>query len=161
MTGVLAPAQVTDLNNMSANAGWAPSVTALLAKPAADDLFDNALSDVFNPADKQTLLAPDVVVAAANIQLNLPDPNTAPGKRLFFLSGFMPFLRRRLGQQLIVQTLSGTGGLDTDLTQTLLQNILVVGGQSALNALLALAATPPGPPPANWDGYLIAPATDG
>lgn len=93
---------------------------------------------------------------------NPQDPaNTAPDKRLYFLKNFLPFLRKRLSQRLIVDTLSGAAGLPSDVTNVLLSDILLVGA-SAQHAMAALedVKNKPSGAPTGWTGFLI-PSADG
>src|SRR5262249_41001887 len=89
------------------------------------------------------------------------DANTAPAKRYYFLQYFLPFLRERLYQRLIVDTTSGAAGLASDVTKLLLSEVLVVGAplDSAMMVLEKIKDIPPGNPAA-FKGYLIPTADD-
>ena len=77
-------------------------------------------------------------------------------KRLYFIGQFLPFLRRRLAERLIVDTLAGAANLPNDVANLLLSEILVVGTppQSAMTVLENIKTQPKGTP-TSWHGYLI------
>ncbi len=90
---------------------------------------------------------------------NQPDPDTAPAKRLYFLQQFLPFLRRWLAHRLIVETLSGSAGLPTDVTDVLLSDVLKVGAeQHARHHRAGTDQGQAGGTATGWKGYLIPPA---
>lgn len=158
VTGILSAAETAAANAASADPSWAAAIgdISLLAPQFFDDVLAGIVTD---PSIQQQLLAPDVIPASA-IQTST-DPNTAPGKRLAFLEAFVPFLRRNLSQQLVVDRLALMFALDGDVAQALLTNVLVSGNpvQPALETLLALADLP-SVTPAILSGYLVAPASD-
>jgi hypothetical protein len=107
------------------------------------------------------LLAGDVNVPPDPQNPTATDNNTAPAKRYYFLQYFMPFLRERLYQRLIVDTTSGAAGLASDVTKLLLSDVLVAGtpSQSAMTMLEQIKDIPPGNP-TDFKGYLIPSADD-
>src|SRR6185369_11006495 len=84
---------------------------------------------------------------------------TAPGKRVAFLNGFLPFLRNQLAEQLIADKLAVPASLTSPLTRLLLTDFLTVGTPAvpAMQAFKALRLAPAGAGP-GWTGYLIPPA---
>jgi len=163
VTGILTADEQLNAANASTKAAWKLAVQRIVDQAQAGGIFDDVLSPVFPnlAAAKAKLLVGDVSVPAAQIDPNLPDPNTAPTKRIYFLGAFMPFLRQRLARQLIVTTMASAVGVDNDVAETLLTNALVIGppSTSAMDVLLALK-DPVTPAPGMWKGYLIAPASD-
>ncbi|WPD23166.1 MAG: neuraminidase-like domain-containing protein [Candidatus Electrothrix scaldis] len=159
VTGILTAEDLGEVKAASPHSGWADALERI-GKQAG-----RVISDVLYavlPASgeaKAVLLAGDVSVPAEQLDPSQPDPNTAPGKRLFFLSCFLPFLRRQLARRLIVETLSGAVGLSQDITEVLLADILLVGNGSAMTALEQSKGQPDADAGA-WQGYLI-PAVNG
>jgi hypothetical protein len=162
VTGLLTVEETTAAKNLAAgNADWGKAIDR--AAKQAEHFFDDVLFGIFadNAAAKAVLLAGDVIVPADQLDPTLPDPNTAPVKRLYFLKYFMPFLRERLAHKLVVDTMSGATGLPSDVTDTLLSDVLTVGAPpvDAMTALENIKNIPPSTP-GSWKGYLIPPATD-
>ncbi len=162
VTGVLTAGEMTLAKSLSSDPGWSPALDRLQTQVQRlfHGLYHDALSGVFADMTVATnnLLAGDVIIAATDLDPTQPDPNTAPVKRAYFLSAFLPYLRQQLKDRFIVDTTSGTASLSSDVTAALLSDILTVGtpSQSAIAVLRNLeAATPTGGP---WSGYLIPPA---
>jgi hypothetical protein len=160
LTGILSEGQRAALKALSADAGWAKAIDRLGKRPAR--VFDDALFGVFKDRvaeAKAVLLGPD-----ANDPVD-PDAatNTAPVKRGYFLTAFLPLLRQQLAERLIVDTVSASVGLDAPVTRALLTQVLTSGaasGESALEALEGVHTAPPAPPTAGWSGYLLPAADD-
>jgi hypothetical protein len=122
--------------------------------------FNDVLFGIFadQAGAKTTLLAGDFADATDPTD---PMKNSAPGKCFCFLQIFLPFLRKRLAERLIVDTLSGAAGLPGDVTKLLLSDSLVVGAakKPAMEALQEIKNQPSGSS-TGWNGYLI-PSADG
>jgi len=152
VTGILTDTETTQAKVASNHSLW-PKAIDRVGKQAKNVLND-ALFGIFSDMmDAQKVL---LVGDLAN-----PDNPTAPDKRLYFLENFLPFLRKRLSQRLIVDTLSGAAGLPSDVTNVLLSDILLVGttAQHAMTALEDIKNKPSGAPN-GWTGFLI-PSADG
>ena len=159
VTGILTAENLSQAQTASAGAGWADALERIGRQTGR--VISDVLFAVFPDSDATTavLLAGDVAVPADQLDSGQPDPNTASSKRLFFLKHFLLFLRRQLAQRLIAATLSGSVGLDNDITEVLLSDILFVGGESAMTALERIKDQPGGGT-IDWLGYLI-PAVNG
>lgn len=160
VTGILDAVEAAAAGNALNDPAWQDAINAIMQLPS--QFFDDTLAGFIDATTRTTLLTPDVVVPGSQIAPNATiDPNTAPGKRLAFLVAFVPFLRQRLSTQLIIDRLSALFGLDGDVTQSLLVNVLTTGNPAhpVLDDLLALANAP-AVPPGVWSGYLVAPASD-
>ncbi|MGV7241506.1 hypothetical protein ACRXB1_06770, partial [Caballeronia sp. M23-90] len=148
VTGILSAAETAAASSAaSADASWTKAFSdiALLAP----QFFDDALGAIASVVPiRTTLLAPDVVVPASATPAS-SDLNTAPGKRYAFLKAFMPFLRLRLSQQLVVDKMALVFDLEGDATQALLASVLTSGtpAQQAIDILLGLAGLPATAPP--------------
>ncbi|HLO30218.1 MAG TPA: neuraminidase-like domain-containing protein, partial [Anaerolineales bacterium] len=156
VTGILTEAEITQAKALSLHPEWSKAVDRI--DKQKQNLYKDVLFGIFPDADDQTknLLAGDVNLPDEQQDPNLPDPNTAPTKRFYFLKYFMPFLRRQLTHRFIVDTASGTAGLAKDVTDVLLSEILVAGAasQPAIDALEAVKTKPAGAA-GGWKGYLI------
>jgi hypothetical protein len=177
-TGILTTDEVSAAKALvsGANAAaWGQAIDRLLKQTVT--WFQNTLAGVFSDPNgaMAVLLAGDVPASTPalpdpsdpTVPPPAPDPGTAPGKMLYFLTNFMPFLRATLEQQLVTDTMTSVSGLSTDLTQLLLNNILMVESSagnankiSAMSALMGLLNEPPQTPTTGWTGYLVAPSTD-
>lgn len=149
---------------LSANAGWGKAITRCInqAKTLLRSLF---LSRVFPESEqeeaKKQLLTGDILAAT---DATTDNAGTAPGKRLYFLTWFIPFLRRKLADKLITDTMSSTTALDPLVTEALLKDIIAdpsdpTGKLYALEALQRIKDDPA--EPANgFSGYIVPPTTD-
>jgi hypothetical protein len=103
--------------NIDTNFGKA--VEKMRKQPAV--FFEKELADVFADdlsAAKTELLKPDMVDEED------PAKNTAPGKRLYFLKLFLPFLRSKLQEQAIVQQVAGALSVDEAVARLLLKTVI-------------------------------------
>ncbi|MEH2358568.1 neuraminidase-like domain-containing protein [Nostoc sp.] len=170
--GILTEEEKTQAKALSSDPNWANAIDRISKQPK--NIFNDALSGIFpnkntgktdtnlsaaqcppQPEEnepKSKLLAGDVLP---------PDGNTALNKRFDFLKYFLPFLRQRLAHRLIVDTLASAMSLPTDVTDTLLSNLLKVGtsNQSAIGILEKIKVEPVANG-GNWKGYLIPPTDE-
>ena len=162
VTGILTEEEKTKAKALSNHADWSKAIDRVGKQ--AHHFFDDFLFGIFlhNKDDAiKNLLAGDVNVPPDPQNPAATDANTAPAKRYYFLQYFMPFLRERLYQRLIVDTTSGAAGLASDVTRLLLSEVLVVGtpSDSAMKVLEKIKDIPPGKSAA-FKGYLIPTADD-
>jgi ABC toxin-like protein/neuraminidase-like protein len=174
-TGILTADEATAAKALvtgSSATVWAQAIGRLLKQPAA--WFKNTLAGVFTDASgAMNILAGDVPAGTPaapdpndpTVPPPAPDPGTAPGKLKYFLTNFLPFLRETLEQRLVIDTMTSTSGLSSDLTALLLSDVLTVTSSSgsketALDTLIGLLHEPSQAPTSSWSGYLIAPSTD-
>ncbi len=126
ITGVLSEAdkdRVTTLADLITNVEDADNflITANKIYAQPERLFDDVLATIFIEnidAAKDVLLAEDVI-NSENI-----DEGTAVQKRAFFLDAFIPYLREELSKRMVIQTLAGDLGLDADITQSLMMDVI-------------------------------------
>ncbi len=160
VTGILTDAEKTQAKALSPDPAWAKAIDRV-GKQALQ-FFNDALFGIFPNADeaRAKLLAGDVNVPFDPENPAADDANTAPEKRFYFAQQFLPFLRRRLSHQLIVNTMAGASGLSNAISDLLLSDILLIGspGQHAIAALEQIHQKPPASGN-DWKGYLI-PAVD-
>lgn len=157
VTGILTDDEKTEAKALSSDPNWAEAIDRV-GKQALN-FFNDVLFGIFlhNKDDAiNHLLAGDVNVPLDPQNPSLPDFNTAPVKRFYFLKYFLPFLRQMLAHRLIVDTMSGATNLSVDVTDVLLSDLLVVGAtnQSAISALEEIKEQPAGNT-SSWQGYLI------
>lgn len=161
VTGILTEAEKTEAKSFASQSGWAEALNRV--EKQAHNFFNDVLFGIFTDQDsaKAVLLAPDINVPFDPENPDGTDNNTAPLKRLYFLEHFLPFLRQRLAHRFIVETLAGTAGLDNEVTDLLLADILVAGssGTSALKALEAIQDKP-SDDTNGWQGYFIPSVAD-
>ena len=158
VTGILTDSEKTQAKSLLAHPDWAKAIDRVGKQ--AKNIFNNVLYGIFSDKERddaiKNLLAPDINLPPDPKNPAATDANTAPAKRFYFLQHFLPFLRRRLAQRLIVETLSGASGLTNDVTSLLLSDVLVVGAppQSAMSAMEKIKEKPPSSG-SGWKGYLI------
>ncbi len=154
VTGILTAPEVTSVKALSNHPDW-PKAVDRIAKQSRN-LFNDVLFGVSSDSvARATLLSGDFTNPS-----NAQDPaNTAPVKRVAFLTGFIPFLIDQLAQKLIVDRLSALVSLPAALTRLLLNDILAIGTPPvpAMQVFKALGTPPTGSGP-SWSGYLIPPA---
>ena len=125
ITGQLTDDERMKAKALSADPGWTNAIVRC-AKRAATFL-KTALSGVFpTSADtltKQTLLAGDI---APPSDPTAPNFDTASGKRLYFLQYFIPYLKQKLADKLVIDTLSSSTSLDPLITGTLLTSVSLI-----------------------------------
>jgi hypothetical protein len=156
--GILTEAERTQLKALSSHSDWSQAIDR--AGKQAVRFFDDVLFGVFGSQAaeaKAKLLAGDVNDPADP----LAPTNTSLTKRRYFLAAFLPFLRKRLAQRLIVDAVAASTGLEPLLTGALLTDVLVDGsdGRPAMEVLEALR-TAPAAGPTGWKGFLIPNADD-
>jgi hypothetical protein len=183
ITGILTPDETTKAKALSTDSTWAAAIDRARKKAMA--FFDTTLSSLFSNKDEAigTLLAGDVAPhtiqppaattgattttgASTDPPAAQADPGTAPGKQLYFLQYFVPYLREQLSDQLVVNTMEDESGLSSpDLSKALLTSLLTIDGDSGstsqtplqvlrgLNGQATSGAS-------GWTGYLIPSATD-
>ncbi len=152
VTGILTDAEIVSAKALANHPSWSKAIVRIGKQ--AKNVFNDVLFGIFidTVSAQGKLLAGDFSNPG-----NSEDPaNTAPDKRFYFLQVFLPFLRERLSQRLIVDTASSAASLPSDVTNELLSDILHVGTPhvSAMQALEAIKTRPPGAP-TGWQGYLI------
>jgi Tc toxin complex TcA C-terminal TcB-binding domain/Neuraminidase-like domain/Salmonella virulence plasmid 28.1kDa A protein len=161
VTGILADADVAQAKALSDAFGWGKAIDRAGKQPRR--FFTETLAGLFtDPAEaQQALLSADVNPAPDPRHPESSASSTAPVKRLYFLRHLLPYLRKRLARKFIVDTMSTASGLPSEVTDTLLANLLHTGTppEPALTALenikgMGLAGQ------ADWKGYLIPAATD-
>jgi hypothetical protein len=130
-----------------------------LLKKKAVDSFRNTLAGVISSDVEDILLAGDI--PESNKALS-PDGKTATEKRKAFLGEFIPFLRGKLDQVFVLDTMASVAGIaDRELTRVLLEDVITGDNeeQSALNLLVSIQDQPDVTEKA-WTGYLTPPTTD-
>jgi hypothetical protein len=158
ITGILTEAERTQLKALSTNPGWSQAIDR--AGKQAQRFFDDVLFGVFAgqlAEARARLLAGDMNDPADALAAT----STGPSKRRYFLAALLPFLRKRLAQRFIVESMAASVGLEPLLTRALLSDVLVAGsgGAPALEVLEALH-TAPDAAASGWKGFLIPNASD-
>lgn len=163
--GNLTDEEKSDAKALSADTGWTAAIDR--AGRQSVNLVKSLLSDVFGEQEDAAiaaLTAGDVPATPAVTETDVGDPGTAPAKRVYFLDGFLPYLRSQLSEILIITTMSAVAGISSpDITRALLEDILTVGTasppESTLNALKDIQTNPAGTS-STWTGYLVPPSSD-
>jgi len=110
-----------------------------------NELFNDVLSGIFTPN-----LAEETILKSEN------NAASASAKRIAFLKVFLPYLREKLIQSHIINTLSEHTDLDKATVQSLVVNILKIDGVSLYSQLTSSTALPvPNTSEASWYGKLI------
>ncbi|MCC9074418.1 hypothetical protein LNQ49_22755 [Flavobacterium sp. F-65] len=167
ITGILTEAETIDYKALSNDPNWASALSRV--EKQQNKQFKESLSKVFETektktdAQKEAL---EIIIKAGDISLPIdkilegePDINTAPQKRVAFLEIFMPYLRQELSHRFIINTLSGVMGLQSNITDILVSDILKIGNiPVSLYSIFEKIKESSKPVESNWNGYLI-PAT--
>ena len=156
ITGQLTDDESQKAKALSANPDWVKAINRCARRAAT--FLRTTLSGIFPSEEdvetKKTLLTGDI--GSSN--------DTAPGKRQYFLKWFIPFLRRKLADKLVIDTLSGATSLDPLIGGTLLTTVIFDTSDptkktSALDALEKIK-NDPAPPTDSFRGYVIPDTTD-
>ncbi|KAI9776499.1 MAG: putative Insecticidal toxin complex protein TccB2 [Geoglossum umbratile] len=98
--------------------------------------------------------------------INTPgaDGRTAAQKRQYYLSKFLPVLRKKLAEILVIDTMKTAAGLRSrDLAEILLNTLIIEKSDethmSALEALMG-SLKAPGKSSSVWSGFLLAPSSE-
>lgn len=161
VTGILTDAEKTLAASLSRNLLWLPALDRIGKQRW--NFFNDALQGIFPNQSAKYEAGKNLLVGDDNYVDESSKPpavtNTALDKRFYFLTHFLPCLRRELARRFIVETLSGVASLTPDVTRVLLADVLVSGtpSQPAMYAIEKLAEKPEGDT-TDWTGYLIPPA---
>ena len=170
VTGILTTAETTEINTWSNDPKWGEALQR--TEKQQNKLFKIAFGifevegqqsperKIAVDAAEKTLKQGDISIAFDQLQEGQEDPNTAPQKRIAFMQVFLPYLRRELTHRFIVDTLSNLVGLERQVTDVLISEVLRIGTPpvavfDVFQAIKESAA----PASANFRGYLI-PSTD-
>ncbi|KAH6962302.1 hypothetical protein BKA56DRAFT_622857 [Ilyonectria sp. MPI-CAGE-AT-0026] len=169
-TGQLTGDEGARAKRWSSNPAWAAAVDRLPKRAAT--FMRSTLFAIFSPgveaAAKDALLTGDVNPPSTDTSPGADNVGTGPKKRFFFLTYFIPFLRRKLAEKLIVDTMSGSASLDPLVALSLLSSVITVtpsttdeGAATPISAMQALQNIKNDPPPSQgFKGYLIPDTTD-
>ena len=163
VTGILTTDEVTSAKSLSTNTLWSQAIDRV-GKQAVH-FFEATLFGIFpNEAEAESvLLAGDIAPPPPPASPTDPlpvDNSTGAAKRLYFLQGFLPFVRKTLSDTLVLNTMSSAANLSTpEIAQVLLTQTLTIGSESALIALESIQQAPAAS--ANsWSGYIIPSSDD-
>lgn len=148
LKGIPSPEQVTAAKALSPDKAYQAALATILSLPAK--FFKDTLYAVFTDqaTAKQKLLSPDSTADVARAKL------------VFCCQQFLPFVRKRLTFQQIVQNLSLNLKLDAATTETLVTEILLAqDGKSPLINDIEKVKEQRGGSSTEWNGYL-SPAAD-
>src|SRR5262249_28437481 len=112
VTGILTDSEILRAKALSNHPKW-PDAIDRVGKQTKN-VFNDVLFGIFTDTVKaqKRLLVGDF----SNPEDSLDPVNTAPDKHFYFLQVFLPFLRERLSQRLIVDTCSDAASLPGDVT---------------------------------------------
>ncbi|MGO4293549.1 neuraminidase-like domain-containing protein [Chitinophaga sp. RAB17] len=159
VTGVLTPGEITAFKDLSIDPNWDLSMDRITKQQ--DKQFKLLLAGVCDSI-KNILLQGDKIVTADQMIDGLPDPNTAPVKRLAFLNVFLPYLRQQLYHSFIISRLSDQTGMDLAVTDLLVSTILQVPAIPTpvpVYNIFESIKNSTAPAATGWNGFLI-PASD-
>ncbi|KAH0559053.1 hypothetical protein GP486_004352 [Trichoglossum hirsutum] len=160
ITGQLTPDETLKAKALSANTGWASAIDRCARR--ASTFLKTTLSGVFPPEAeaeaKGKLIKGDVSPPAGD--------DTAPEKRHYFLSFFIPFLKRKLADKLVIDTLAASTALDPLIAGALLTRVIfevdATDPTKKISALDALEKIKDDPKAStdSFNGFLIPATTD-
>ncbi|MET3020290.1 Tc toxin subunit A-related protein [Flavobacterium hydatis] len=168
ITGILTEAESIDYKAISNDPDW---ISALIkVEKQQNKQFKELLSKVFDTEKTKTAAqkeALEKIIKTGDISFPIdkildgdPDINTAPQKRIAFLEIFMPYLRQELSHRFIVNTLSGIVGLQPNITDILITDILKISNiPVSLFSIFEKIKESSKPVESNWNGYLIPSST--
>lgn len=165
VTGILSPAEMTAAKAIfSTNTGWADAFVRIAKQSLY--LYKDVLAGIFpvvtTPPDpaQAVLLQGDSNLTDDEQDPNNIIPDTAPIKRVYFIKAFLPYLRTKLENKFIIDTLSDQVGTDSDTTERLLTEILADGTPAApiIETFRGIKNQPAVTSP--WTGFLIPAAED-
>lgn len=164
VTGILSAAETTAAKAVFSDAGWASAFDRIAKQPLY--LYKDVLAGIFPipaapPDPAQTvLLQGDSNLTDAEQDPGNIIPDTAPIKRVYFIKAFLPYLRTKLENKFIIDTIGNQAGTDADTTERLLTEILVDGAPAApiIETFRSIKNQPPVSSP--WNGFLIPAAED-
>ncbi len=156
--GVLTNSQESAFLNLSI-AGLPSTITLSNIVTQYDQLVEKTaeavLKGMFSNVEIAFLMSEDV---SAPLPPSGPDINTAPKKRLAFITTFLPYLREQLTRKAIVEAVVAAKGMDGKMTELLITEIL----KSKLTPFYTLLKEIKKPLSAaiTWSGFLIPAATE-
>ncbi|NOU20142.1 MAG: hypothetical protein HOO91_21510 [Bacteroidales bacterium] len=175
ITGILTDAEIntyklfandTDLKWNIDPTTWTNALTRIQNQQAK--LFNELLSGVFDSnttlADdvkanlKKDIKEGDVSVSLDKLAENENDPNTAPRKRVAFLTIFLPYLRQQLSHRFVSETLTNFTGLEAKITDILVSQILCLNDKPIYDLFEKIKQSAK-QGETSWNGYL-APTVD-
>lgn len=137
VTGILTEIELLAAKALDNDLAWSAAFDRIAKQN--QKLFKEVLADIFKlqksipdqtaivQAAEDTILAGDIHLALEDIPENQPDPNTVPLKQKAFLTVFMPYLRQKLRERFILETLAGSTGLEKAVVEVLIFDILKTG----------------------------------
>lgn len=132
----------------------------MLAQPEL--FFDDALASIFNDdtdSAKTIILAEDIVDSQG-------DDISAIEKRAFLTRGYLPYLREHLRRRQVVQILSSGLGIDQDVVDRLVMEVIKTGDGETLYEVIIRLKLQKDPvaedqdDPLEWEGFFV-PEQDG
>ena len=161
VTGILTDSEENEAKALFDDTEWVKTFDRV--KKQALVFFRDILLAVFSDGDEavQILLQGDINIPAEQQDPDNPVENTSPKKRLFFLKHFIPFLRKRLVHQFILDNLSNALGVEKELTDVLISEVLKDG--DPLRTLIKIFEEINKHIPSDedeWKGYLIPASED-
>jgi hypothetical protein len=158
ITGILTDAEETECLAWGNNK-WEESLSRISKKQ--NKLFNEIFSGIFDEGTvdelKLKLLIGDIIIPLSEIPTGAADTNTGPQKRVAFLEVFLPFLRKELSRRFIIDTLSIYAGLEKDITDVLVSEVLTSGSPETPIYDIFKKIKNSAVQPANnaWGSYLI------
>jgi hypothetical protein len=123
ITGQLTDDEDQKAKALSADPGWTTAINRRARRAAT--FLKMTLLGVFlvgeDTETKKQLLTGDIEPPT---DLGTVNRDTGPGKGLYFLKWFIPFLRRKLADELVIDTLSTSTSLDPLISEALLTIVI-------------------------------------
>lgn len=171
VTGLLTDSEKAAAKKLADVDEWSKAIDRIGKQ--AGHFFDNYLFGVFpNDADaKAILLAGDILPPASSPPAPSTPSTTSPpaptvdnstsaGKRIRFLEGFMPFLRKILTERLVLDSISGPASISSpEIARILLSQVIKVS-EPPVPAMEALTILPSDATVTSFSGYLVPTETD-
>lgn len=172
ITGILTLAETTEYKTLDNDPKWEEALIRIEKQQIK--WFKEVLFDVFETekrkspewkieveAAEKSLKEGDILIAFEEIPDGEADPNTLPKKSQAFMKVFLPYLRDQLTRRFVIDTLSSSVGLDEDVTDVLISEVLISGTPaSPIYTIFEAIKESAKPTETNWSGYLIPSAKE-
>lgn len=170
--GILTVAERTEYSTLSNDPTWEEAIVRI--EKQQSKLFKEVLFDVFE-AEKQKsperlaeveaaegiIKAGDISIPFTEIPEGEEDPNTSPKKSRAFINVFLPYLRDQLTHRFVIDTLSSSVGLDSEVTDVLISEVLTTGTPVLpIYHIFESIKESAKPVETDWSGYLIPSAKE-
>ncbi|MEO1396820.1 MAG: neuraminidase-like domain-containing protein [Cyanobacteria bacterium J06634_5] len=161
-TGILSASdqeKITALADLIADPDTKEKFLIVIAKlyEQPERFFEDALLPLFTQDANAATAAKDLLLAEDKADTENLNQDSSFQKRAFFSRAFMPYLREELRQRQVVQMLAADLGLDQDITQHLVMEVIKTpSGESLYQEIIRLREQKdPEAEAQHWQGFFV------